>query len=285
MTRIGRMVYNLTGIMSNKGLVKNSRKIGDAICDTMKAADGNITSGQIKEIIEKTIGKKGASRIHIIDSVDDVKKHVLENDGCTLDEFEHFYAECLGCSAPYKYKRESILHIKPKELIAADCPPEMLDKATLADIITHETQHAMSASSGKQDFIKKFHKLPFVRKFIDKQIALQKKLGIQTIYTDLQIEGFQTPNFDKTKAKELIQSKLTTGDDKNKLFIIKNLINLYKDELRSYNVGFSTHSRYLGQKLPGEKTVFDMFENLVKALKQEKTSVRKHQIKSFFGLN
>lgn len=285
MVRIGRILYNMTGVMSNKGLVKNSRKIGDAICDTMKAADGTITPQQIKEIITDTIGKKGASRIKILDSYEDTKKFVLEQGGISLQEFDDFYKEILGCSGPHRYKREAILHLKPKELIPPECPKELLDEATLANVITHETQHAIAATSGKDSFIKKFSKLSFVRKYLDKQINLQEKLGLQGIYTNMQLAAFSETSSVFKKPEELIRSFLKEGDDKNNLFIIKNLIKLYKDEIRSYNVGFKAYGRYKGVTLEGKNFVERVFEKLVEALKQERSVIRKNQLKRFFGLS
>ena len=66
--------------------------------------------------------------------------------------------------------------------------------------------------------------------------------------------------------------------------LIKTLIKYYKDEIRSYTVGYEAHSKYLGQELPQAKSIIEMYEKLVMALKQERVNIVKNKIKDFIGL-
>ena len=280
MVRFGRIVYNLTGIMSNRGLVKNSNKIGEAVCDKMKASDGKITPAEIEKIITDTIGKKGAKRIKIVDSTDEAKKYALEHGNISAEEFDNMYGQILGFACGDKYKREAILHVKSID----DSFYQYFGHEYLADAISHETQHAMSFSSGKFDLIKKFSKIPFVRKLIDKEEVLIRQLGIQDKYSSIQLLALGEDVLTPEKARELVQKVLKNGDDKNNLFTIKTLIKYYKDEIRSYTVGYEAHSKYLGQELPQAKSIIERYEKLVMALKQERVNIVKNKIKDFIGL-
>ena len=68
MVSLGRLVFRATGVMSNRGVMKNSRKIGTAIAEKMKQTGGKIESQEIEQIISDTIGKKAARKIKIVDS-------------------------------------------------------------------------------------------------------------------------------------------------------------------------------------------------------------------------
>ena len=63
MITIGRLVYKASGIMSKKGIVKNSEKIGRKLADEIKTGEGKVKIDRIFELLERTIGKKKASNI------------------------------------------------------------------------------------------------------------------------------------------------------------------------------------------------------------------------------
>lgn len=285
MVRFGRIVYNLTGIMSNKGLVKNSNKIGEAVCDKMKASGGVIKPAEIETIIADTIGKKGASRIKVVESTNVAKKYALENSTITEKEFDEMYTQIMGFSVGNKYNREAILHVKNLDALDSDALYQSFGPAMLANTIAHEFQHSLTFSSGKSGLIRKFGKLSFIRKLVDKQEALLKQLRVQEKYHSLQIQALAEDLSNPEKVRELVQNVMTKGEDKNNLFIIQNLIKLYKNEARSYKVGFDIHCRYLEQELPNAKGIVEMYEKLVNALKQERSCIIKNKMKNVFGLS
>lgn len=267
------LLVRIPGIMlSNKTLVKCSRKIGEKICDTMKASNGEITTEQIGDIIRGVIGKRNAKKIHILETKEKAIDYAVKN-GLPAKDLTDMYGNIAGVAIPSKYKREAGLHIRNPQEFIKDGGNPFSEGIVRAQVVTHEVEHVLANVLGKDYWYKKFSKIPCVKKYIDKQERLRQELKFQDVYNKLYTTAIETNNFNIDKAKELVADVIGGYHHKDKLFIIKNLERIFKDESRAYNVGFDAATKYSGVNFNEHKNkATGIFENLVEALKYEKNN-------------
>ncbi len=291
MISIGRLIFKATGVMSNRGLVKNSKKIGDAIVERMRLSEGNIDKVEIQKIISDTIGKKASKKIKIITSKEEVQNFLLKQ-GRKPEDIKLAFEQAGAFTSGEKYKRKSIIFVNDDNLKLLSGENYELLSFMRVNALVHEIQHALSGALGYLSLPKIKGKFAFGRKMIDKDIEKMLKSDIQSKYVNLQMEclekmgkGESCGNNDIIK---LLYSKgiLTTNKDKENTYILKSLKNVFADEVRSYTVGFDTACKYSGLDAYPDfvKNVILVFKNLSEATGQELKNIRKNRIKQFLGI-
>lgn len=290
MVSLGRLVFKATGVMSNRGVVKNSRKIGTAIVDKMKQSGGKIESAEVEQIISDTIGKKAAKKIKIVDSKDQIIKFMQEQEVKPAD-IDKAFDIAGGWVQPNKYRRKVSLFVNEAQITKMCKDNSFAQSAQKAEVLAHEIQHAISFTSGRMSLGRIKGRFSFGRKMIDKKQQKAKNLDFEHKYIQLQEEcikpimhGKQINEADIVKtlyAKGILQ----VGKDKENAFILKNLRDVYKDECRSYGVGYEALETFTGQKNPEiVYKVQDLFKNFVKVTDKELQHTRLNQVKRFFGI-
>lgn len=287
MVSLGRLVFKATGVMSNRGVMKNSRKIGTAIAEKMKQSGGKIESQEIEQIISDTIGKKAARKIKIVDSKTAMREEMV-NAGEKIKDIDKMFECAAGATHPDHYSRKASVFVN-EEFLTATFPG--MTSALKANTLGHEIQHAISNTSGRMGLYKLKGHFSFGRKMIDKKMNKAKALDLQTKYVELQdiclkslLSGKQVSEADIVKT---LYSKgiLQVGKDKENAFILKNLRDVYKDECRSYKVGYEAFETFNGTKNPKQvNEIINLYENFVKATNKELRHTRLNQVKRFFGL-
>lgn len=287
MVSLGRLVFKATGVMSNRGVMKNSRKIGTAIAEKMKQTGGKIESQEIEQIISDTIGKKAARKIKIVDSKTAMREEMV-NAGEKIKDIDKMFECAAGATHPDHYSRKASVFVN-EEFLTATFPG--MTSALKANTLGHEIQHAISNTSGRMGLYKLKGYFSFGRKMIDKKMNKAKALDLQTKYVELQdiclkslLSGKQVSEADIVKT---LYSKgiLQVGKDKENAFILKNLRDVYKDECRSYKVGYEAFETFNGTKNPKQvNEIINLYENFVKATNKELRHTRLNQVKRFFGL-
>lgn len=280
MVTLGRLIFKATGVMSNRGLLKNSRQIGQRIAETMKHSGGEIKAAEVQRIVQDTVGKKAGRKIQFVDR-DTFVSRGLDVGVASKSELEQMVSFADGVTSPNKYRRGANVFIK-------DCT----DNGETAGLIAHELEHALNHSFGKMSVLKGFlGKFSLGRKYIDKAISRQKELGLQGKYNDMYKEledNLKTgKRFDIDTVRDLLYSKgiLQVGKDKENRLILKNLRMAYKEEVRAYTIQAETN-RAMGQEFAGK--VYDMvaneFNTLTKGMAQEAKNIRINRIRSFLGM-
>lgn len=288
MVSLGRLVFKATGIMSNRGVMKNSRKIGTAIAEKMKQSGGKIESQEIEQIISDTIGKKAARKIKIVDS--QTMREEMVNAGAKIKDIDHSFEYAGGWMHNDKYRRKASIFINDDFLTDVGLSGVAYNTAR-TNILAHEIQHAISNTSGRMGLYKLRGHFSFGRKMIDKKFNKAKALDLQSKYIDLQEiclkklqSGEQVSEADIIKT---LYSKgiLQVGKDKENAFILKNLRDVYKDEYRSYKVGYEAAETFRGAKNPKQMNeIINLYENFVKATNKELRHTRLNRVKRFFGM-
>ena len=289
MVSLGRLVFKATGIMSNRGVMKNSRKIGTAIAEKMKQTGGKIESQEIEQIISDTIGKKAARKIKIVDS--QTMREEMVNAGAKIKDIDKMFECAAGVTHPANYSRKASVFVNEEYLTKAFAAFPDIISAVKANTLGHEIQHAISNTSGRMGLYKLKGRFSFGRKMIDKRINKAKALDFQSKYIDLQEiclkklqSGEQVSEADIVKT---LYSKgiLQVGKDKENAFILKNLRDVYKDECRSFKVGYEAFETYNGTKNPKQvNEIINLYENFVKATNKELRHTRLNRVKRFFGM-
>ena len=287
MVSLGRLVFKATGVMSNRGVMKNSRKIGTAIAEKMKQTGGKIESQEIEQIISDTIGKKAARKIKIVDSKTAMREEMV-NAGEKIKDIDKMFECAAGVTHPANYSRKASVFVN-EEFLTATFPG--MTSTLKANTLGHGIQHAISNTSGRMGLYKLKGHFSFGRKMIDKKMNKAKALDLQTKYVELQdiclkslLSGKQVSEADIVKT---LYSKgiLQVGKDKENAFILKNLRDVYKDECRSYKVGYEAFETCRGVKNPKQvNEIINLYENFVKATNKELRHARLNQVKRFFGL-
>ena len=289
MVSLGRLVFKATGIMSNRGVMKNSRKIGTAIAEKMKQSGGKIESQEIEQIISDTIGKKAARKIKIVDS--QTMREEMVNAGEKIKDIDKMFECAAGVTHPANYSRKASVFVNEEYLTKAFAAFPDIIPAVKANTLGHEIQHAISNTSGRMGIYKLKGHFPFGRKMIDKKFNKAKALDFQSKYIDLQEiclkklqSGEQVSEADIVKT---LYSKgiLQVGKDKENAFILKNLRDVYKDECRSFKVGYEAFETFNGTKNPKQvNEIINLYENFVKATNKELRHTRLNRVKRFFGM-
>lgn len=205
----------------------------------------------------------------------------LDLGGASKREVEQMLSIADGATQSNKYCRGASVFLK-----------DSVNDSESAGVIAHELEHALNYSFGKTSVQKGFlGKFSYGRKYIDKVIAKQKELGLQSKYQDLYeelISNLQTgKRFDIDTVRNLLYSKgiLQLGKDKENRLILKMLKIAYKDEVRAYTVQAETN-RALGQKYLGK--VYDIvaneFNTLINGVSQESKNIRANRIRTFLGM-
>ncbi len=147
MVSLGRLVFKATGIMSNRGVMKNSRKIGTAIAEKMKQSGGKIESQEIEQIISDTIGKKAARKIKIVDS--QTMREEMVNAGEKIKDIDKMFECAAGVTHPDNYSRKASVFVNEEYLTKAFAAFPDIISAVKANTLGHEIQHAISNTSGR----------------------------------------------------------------------------------------------------------------------------------------
>lgn len=289
MVSLGRLVFKATGVMSNRGVMKNSRKIGTAIAEKMKQSSGKIESQEIEQIISDTIGKKAARKIKIVDSKNAMREEMV-NAGAKKADIDRAFEFAGGWTQHDKYRRKASIFINDDFLTGVGLSGVAYNTAR-TNTLAHEIQHAISNTSGRMGLYKLKGHFSFGRKMLDKEFNKAKALDLQSKYIDLQeiclkklLSGEQVSEADIVKT---LYSKgiLQVGKDKENSFILKNLRDVYKDEYRSYKVGYEAAETFNGTKNPKQvNEIINLYENFVKATNKELRHARLNRVKHFFGL-
>lgn len=290
MVSLGRLVFKATGVMSNRGLMKNSRKIGTTIAERMQQSGGKLESHEVEQIISDTIGKKAARKIKIFGSKDAARAY-MEKQNAKAADMEQIFKEAGGVTIPENYSRRAGVYLNRfciDELVGGN---SQLASAFEVNTLAHEIQHAMTATSGKTSLPKSIGRFSFGRKLIDKFVQKARTLDLQKKYMDLQLECMKTIQKGKPVSEaEIIKNLyakgiLQVGKDKENTFILKYLKRLYEDEYRSYRVGNEAMSAFSGSIMQ-ERIIHvnDLYRDLVKVTGEELKHARLNQVRRFFGV-
>lgn len=290
MVSLGRLVFKATGVMSNRGVVKNSRKIATAIVDRMKQSGGKIESAEVEQIISDTIGKKAAKKIKIVDSKDQIIKFMQEQ-GAKSTDIDKAFEIAGGWVQPNKYSRKASLFINEEKIAKVYSGNTYAQAAQKSEVLAHEIQHAISFTSGRMSLGRIKGRFSFGRKMIDKLKQKGDNLDFEHKYMQLQEECIkpmrQGKQINEADIVKILYAKgiLQVGKDKENAFILKKLRDVYKDECRSYDVGYGALEAFTGQK--NSEIIYkvqDLFKNFVKVTDKELQHARLNQVKRFFGL-
>lgn len=289
MVSLGRLVFKTTGVMSNRGLMKNSRKIGTAIAERMKQSGGTIETQEVEQIISDTIGKKAARKIKIFGSKD-VARAYMEKQKNKAADIEQIFKEAGGVTIPENYSRRAGVYLNRSCIDEFVGGNSQLASAFEVNTLAHEIQHAMTATSGKTSLQKSIGRFSFGRKLIDKVVQKARNLDLQKKYMDLQLECMETIQKGKPVSEaEIIKTLyakgiLQVGKDKENAFILKYLKRVYEDEYRSYRVGNEAMTAFLDSIMP-ERIIHvnDLYRDLVKVTGKELKHARLNQVRRFFG--
>lgn len=289
MVSLGRLVFKTTGVMSNRGLMKNSRKIGTAIAERMKQSGGTIETQEVEQIISDTIGKKAARKIKIFGSKD-VARAYMEKQKNKAADIEQIFKEAGGVTIPENYSRRAGVYLNRSCIDEFVGGNSQLASAFEVNTLAHEIQHAMTATSGKTSLPKSIGRFSFGRKQIDKLVQKARTLDLQKKYMDLQLECMKTIQGGKSVSEaEIIKNLyakgiLQVGKDKENAFILKYLKRVYEDEYRSYRVGNEAMTAFSDSIMP-ERIIHvnDLYRDLVKVTGKELKHARLNQVRRFFG--
>ena len=205
MVSLGRLVFKATGIMSNRGVMKNSRKIGTAIAEKMKQTGGKKESQEIEQIISDTIGKKAARKIKIVDS--QTMREEMVNAGEKIKDIDKMFECAAGVTHPDNYSRKASIFINDDFFTDVGLSGVAYNTAR-TNTLAHEIQHAISDTSGRMGLYKLKGHFSFGRKMLDKEFNKAKALDLQSKYIDLQ---------------EICLKKLQSGEQVSEADIVKSL--------------------------------------------------------------
>lgn len=277
MVTLGRLIFKATGVLSNRGLVKNSRKIGERIAETARNNNGQVKIAEVRKIVEDTIGKKAASKIDFVDK-DTMVKLAMDTGAFSEQEVKGTLDFASALTLPAKYKRSASIYLKGD-----------INNPDMAALTAHELHHALSFSSGKLSVPKFMGKFSRGRKYMDKIAKYQKSCGFQEKSNELYKIALDNircgKNFTPETIKELLYSKgiIKVGEDKKNLRILSALSKMYKDEFRAYSLQAEVLNS-LGQDGSVYSRLAGEFDSLAKGLKSEVKQIRINHIKKFFGM-
>ncbi len=277
MVTLGRLIFKATGVLSNRGLVKNSRKIGERIAETVRNNNGQVKVAELQQIVKDTVGKKAASKIDFVDK-DTFVKRAMDTGAFSEQEVKGALGFADALTLPSKYKRSAIIYMKGD-----------INNSDIAALAAHELHHALSFSSGKLSVPKFIGKFSCGRKYIDKLAKYQKKLGFQEKSDKLYRAALDNVQFGKKfnteTIKELLYSigVIKVGEDKQTLKVLKSLSKMYKDEFRAYSLQAEVLNS-LGKNGLAYSRLAEEFDSLAKGLKTEAKQIRIDRIKKFFGM-
>lgn len=289
MVSLGRLVFKATGVMSNRGLMKNSRKIGATIAERMKQSGGKLETQEVEQIISDTIGKKAARKIKIFGSKDAARAYMEKQKNKAAD-IEQIFKEAGGVTIPENYSRRAGVFLNRSCIDRYVGGNPQLASAFEVNTLAHEIQHAMTATSGKTSLPKLIGRFSFGRKRIDKLVQKARTLDLQKKYMDLQLECMKSIQKGKpVNEAEIIKNLyakgvLQVGKDKENAFILKYLKRVYEDEYRSYRVGNEAMTAFSSQKNSEVlNRVNDLYRDLVNVTGKELKHARLNQVRRFFG--
>ena len=279
MVTFGRLIFKATGVLSNKGLVKNGNRIGEGITNAMHNNGGKVEVTDVQRIVENVVGKKVASRIDFIGR-DTFVKRAMETGGFSESDISKTLDFADALTLPAKYNRRASIFLKGS-----------IDNPEVAALTTHELHHALSFSSGRLSVPKFLGRFSWGRKLIDKAAKFQKEFGLQDRSNLLYIEALRNVQlgrkFSPEQIKEMLYSKgiITIGDDKNNIRILKALRKLYQDEYRAYSLQARTLEG-MGYKEHGSiyRNLANEFNTLAQNIGKEAKQLRINHCKRFLGM-
>ncbi len=277
MITFGRFIFKATGVLSNRGLVKNSREIGERIAEIARNNNGQVKIVEVQQIVKDTIGKKAASRMDFVDK-DTFVKRALDTGAFREQELNQTLDFAEAVTLTNKYKRSASIYMKN----------DIYDSNTAA-VAAHELHHALSFSSGKLSVPKFIGKFSCGRKYMDKVARFQKAAKYQEksniLYQEAINNVLSNKKFTLQQIRELLYSKgiVKVGEDKQNLRLLKGFSNMYQDECRAYSLQADV-LKSLGDDASDYSNLAGEFDSLTKALNNEAKQIRIDRFKKFFGM-
>ena len=292
MITIGRLVYKASGIMSKKGIVKNSEKIGRKLADEIKTGEGKVKIDRIFELLERTIGKKKASNIIITDDFETFRDFARKNCKMSDDVIEDTFKHSLSLVMPPGKNGKTLLSLRTSNTTTTES----------LNITAHELEHVLYNNVSFSTKISRF----IIKNMSDKKYEsfLNSTTNIfNETMTDFQLELLKLCKIEKSasygitehkagmegllkqtgcKNKEELHDKIRTIIRQDVLLPRCNIQNFsllkvirdgLQDEIRAYKVGGAVQ-RYVE---PSETlTKSEMFARLC----EEAANVLKAELKN-----
>lgn len=301
MAIISRLLYNATGIMPQKEIIRTCKKIGIELGKDCKPGE-NIDLEKLRKLLTEAVGTKKASKIVITDDLDTFKKYTksLGFD----DDLAKMY---------FMGSRSAVLQ-NPKDktiLLSLRTAGEKTEAAL--NIAAHELEHvlfkAISPRAALEKIYLKLHSQKFLNKFVQKygQLLNEKNMDLQQgllwrsrledgnalwgyIEHALSREGLlKQMGMNSYKALRnnldcFIHSLMDQKDYKTNIKVLKALRLVLRDESRAYKTGGAVERFWqesIGNSSPNatKSEIYAMlYDETIPSIKSE---LKKQQIERF----
>ena len=311
MVNLSRIIFKTTGMMSNKEVVKTSRKIGVLLAEETKNGS-RFTTKRIGELLTDSIGKKRANKIVISDTYEDLERY-MRALGVTDEVMMKDYYRGTASSVLTNPKDKSVL----LSLRVKDYRPE-----EALNLASHELEHALSQSitpevkfeylyaklRGKnylenyiakygevinqknielQDFLLSFSKLDRTISGSAVGATTAYPLNIQGLVSHLELSNKKAlDEILNNKLKELLDQDNSTNEK-----ILSSLSSILKEESRAYRVGGAVERHWKeingihDSNANNSEMMALLYDETLKQVKKEYNALFINRLKSFFRFN
>lgn len=302
---ISKIIYNVTGRMTKKHIIKTAESIGTEIIKRAHAK-GDLQISDINEIYIKKLGKKKASKIIISDKFEDFKNFAMKHLSFSDEMAEMFFMGSKATVLPNSNLSKTFLKINLKDFDGLN---------EIANTIAHESEHLLFINFSFRNFFERLglkikgskwannYIKKYATKINEKNLALQQyliygakvgeaalggfskhKRGIDGLLQQMEIPTLK----DLQNSLTNIITHLTKGEDrKTKLKILKGIKFSFKDEVRAYRVGSNVERSLYPKTERATKSeiLAQLFEETIKVLNGQIKTERKNKLRNLFRLN
>lgn len=307
MSAIGNWVFQTTGILTKRGIMKRAGQIGNEIAATV-AKEGNLTQKELNSIVEKNLGKY-SERITCITEKDDFIKVMMDEQRMNKEQALELYETMNGINIAKLKERGVYVFVKPAEELTHG-------SFDVVETVSHELEHAMFCNHSL------LHKVSNclcsllsknnLEKIITENISLNGKLSYfqDKLYPALVLNGTLAENAATQEGllkqcgvktvKELYnyigmllwESRLLyPGKYRDNISALNYARATFKDEARAYNIGGKSLQEFyklVGTNIEGKATKSEMralmCNETIKVINKARKLIYKNRIKAFFGL-
>ena len=303
MVSIGRLVYNITGVMTKKGIMKNCEKIGCTLADEIQQTNGKVEISRVSKLLEQTIGKKKASKIIISDDFQSFNTFAKENLKMTEESIQNSFEHSKSTVVPPGKNGKTLLSLRINDATPTDA----------LNTLSHELEHVLYNNVSSYAKIRNIYLKRMSQKQYEQLINSTSDYYNDTM-TDFQLKLLDLSKLGKSalsgiteykaglsgllkqtgfKSREKLHETIRTIIRQDVLLphcnldnfsLLKTLLRAIQDEARAYKVG-GTVQRYAdsSNSLTKSEMFAQLYNEAAIVLKEEVKNQKKNLLRIICG--